>query len=49
MSKSASHRDHLLNLVFHRLYYKQGDDETMTLDMDELLKEVKKRDKDLGS
>ena len=39
----------LLNLVFHRLYYKQGDDETMTLDMDELLKEVKKRDKDLGS
>ena len=39
----------LLNLIFHRLYYKQGDDETMTLDMDELLKEVKKRDKELGT
>ena len=31
------------------MYYKQGDDETMTLDMDEFLKEVKKKDKDLGS
>ena len=39
----------LLNLVFHRLYYKQGEDDTMTLDMDELLKEVKKRDKELGT
>ena len=49
MSAGVVETPDLLNLVFHRLYYKQGEADTMTLDMDELLKEVKKRDKELGT
>lgn len=45
----AEEMTYLLDLIFHRLYYRQGDEETMTLNLDELLKQIKKRDKEVGS